>query len=96
MWPLSNQKVRLRILLGCLTDHTRLKCNREQPCEECTKRGDIVSCLYVASSDKNLAMSVESCSETHHTEHELRRLERLVGEAIKLHQDNARHPVGGF
>ena len=96
MWPLSNQKVRLRILLGWFTDHTRLKCNREQPCEECTKRGEKVSCLYVTSTDKNLAMSVESGSETRHTEHELRRLERLVGEAIKLHHDNARHPVRSF
>lgn len=93
---MSNQKVRLRILSGCFTDHTRLKCNREQPCEECTKRGDKISCLYITSTDRNPTLSVESGNEARHTEHELRRLERLVAEAMKHHHENPQSNVGSF
>lgn len=31
-----------------LTSPYRLKCNRSQPCENCVKRGDAISCSYAA------------------------------------------------
>ena len=57
----------------------RLKCNRSQPCENCIKRGDAMSCSYAApGTRKKQASSSSSGSSPDGMQNRIDRLEGLV------------------
>ena len=57
----------------------RLKCNRSQPCENCVKRGDALSCSYAApGSRKKPSGSLSSTNNPGDMQNRIDRLEGLV------------------
>lgn len=57
----------------------RLKCNRSQPCENCVKRGDAMSCSYAApGSRKKQSSSSQSSNSPGDMQNRIDRLEGLV------------------
>lgn len=76
-----------------LTTPNRLRCNRAQPCEQCSTRGDATSCSYVTAANPHSTPGADSGNKTQHTEDQLHFLENLVAEAIKLHQSRTQSPV---
>ena len=74
-------------------DYARLRCNRAQPCEHCTKRGDVASCSYAMTADPQATVSMDSSKKAQHTKDQLHCLEHLVAEAIKLHRGQTQSPV---
>ena len=80
-------------LLSSLADYARLKCNRAQPCEHCSKRGDVASCSYATTADLHTTIGADSSKKAKHTKDQLHCLEHLVAEAINLHHDKTQSPV---
>ena len=59
--------------------HGRLKCNRSQPCENCVKRGDSMSCSYAApGSRKKHSTPSSSSGGSDDMQNRIDRLEGLV------------------
>lgn len=57
----------------------RLKCNRTQPCENCVKRGDAMSCSYAApGSRKKTSVASPSSNNPGDMQNRIDRLEGLV------------------
>ena len=64
---------------GADADVLRLKCNRSQPCENCVKRGDAMSCSYAApGSRKKQSASSQSSNSPDDMQNRIDRLEGLV------------------
>ena len=61
-----------------LTESKRLKCNRTQPCENCVKRGDAMSCSYAAPGSRKKQNSSSSSSSPDGMQDRIDRLEGLV------------------
>jgi hypothetical protein len=62
-----------------LSNSSRLKCNRSNPCENCVKRGDAVSCNYAqASSRKRNSTQQPSLNSPDDMQNRIDRLEGLV------------------
>ncbi|KAF2874685.1 fungal-specific transcription factor domain-containing protein [Massariosphaeria phaeospora] len=71
---------RNRVPLSCgPCRHRKLKCNRGQPCDNCTKRGDAGSCTYAtAGNRKKSASSSGSAATPDDMQNRIDRLEGLV------------------
>ncbi|KAJ5855836.1 uncharacterized protein N7529_009780 [Penicillium soppii] len=71
---------RNRVPLSCAPcRHRKLKCNRSNPCENCVKRGDAVSCNYAqASSRKRNSPQQPSLNSPDDMQNRIDRLEGLV------------------
>ncbi|KAJ5306799.1 hypothetical protein PENANT_c003G08153 [Penicillium antarcticum] len=71
---------RNRVPLSCgPCRHRKLKCNRSNPCENCVKRGDAVSCNYAqASSRKKNSPQQSSSNSPDDMQNRIDRLEGLV------------------
>ena len=60
----------------------RLKCNRSQPCENCVKRGDSMSCSYAAPGSRKKHSSASSSSNG--PDDMQNRIDRLEGLVLSL------------
>ncbi|KAI4231447.1 MAG: hypothetical protein LQ349_005603 [Xanthoria aureola] len=71
---------RNRVPLSCAPCRSRkLKCNRTQPCENCVKRGDAMSCSYAApGSRKKTSVASPSSNNPGDMQNRIDRLEGLV------------------
>jgi hypothetical protein len=71
---------RNRVPLSCgPCRHRKLKCNRGQPCDNCTKRGDTASCTYASPGNrKKSAASASSATSPDDMQNRIDRLEGLV------------------
>ncbi|KAL8909983.1 MAG: hypothetical protein Q9171_004716 [Xanthocarpia ochracea] len=71
---------RNRVPLSCAPCRNRkLKCNRTQPCENCVKRGDAMSCSYAApGSRKKISGASSSSNNPGDMQNRIDRLEGLV------------------
>ncbi|CAO1606326.1 hypothetical protein XANCAGTX0491_009825 [Xanthoria calcicola] len=71
---------RNRVPLSCAPCRNRkLKCNRTQPCENCVKRGDAMSCSYAApGSRKKTSVASPSSNNPGDMQNRIDRLEGLV------------------
>ncbi|KAK5267537.1 hypothetical protein LTR40_014363, partial [Exophiala xenobiotica] len=84
---------RNRIPLSCAPcRHRKLKCNRQQPCDNCTKRGDSSSCAYAAPAARKKGSSSHSASNS--TPDDMQnRIDRLEGLVLSL-MTSGSQPVG--
>ncbi|KAK5467939.1 hypothetical protein LTS15_000912 [Exophiala xenobiotica] len=84
---------RNRIPLSCAPcRHRKLKCNRQQPCDNCTKRGDSTSCAYAAPAARKKGSSSHSASNS--TPDDMQnRIDRLEGLVLSL-MTSGSQPVG--
>ncbi|KIV84956.1 hypothetical protein PV11_00701 [Exophiala sideris] len=80
---------RNRIPLSCAPcRHRKLKCNRQQPCDNCTKRGDSASCAYAAPAAKKKGSQNHSSSNS--TPDDMQnRIDRLEGLVLSLMTNGA-------
>ncbi|KAF1938018.1 hypothetical protein EJ02DRAFT_458217 [Clathrospora elynae] len=71
---------RNRVPLSCgACRHRKLKCNRGHPCDNCTKRGDAVSCTYATPGNrKKSTASTGSATSPDDMQNRIDRLEGLV------------------
>src|ERR1700753_4058894 len=71
---------RNRIPLSCAPcRHRKLKCNRQQPCDNCIKRGDVGTCTYAApAARKKSSISSPSATGPDEMQNRIDRLENLV------------------
>ncbi|KAF2152967.1 hypothetical protein K461DRAFT_277731 [Myriangium duriaei CBS 260.36] len=71
---------RNRIPLSCAPcRHRKLKCNRQHPCDNCTKRGDVASCAYAAPSARKKSGQTSGPNGTpDDMQNRIDRLENLV------------------
>lgn len=81
------------VLSSSVADCARLRCNRAEPCEHCTKRGDGASCSYATLGDLHTHTDVNSGKKIEHAGKQLHCLENLVVEAIKIHNGRTQSPV---
>jgi hypothetical protein len=84
---------RNRIPLSCAPcRHRKLKCNRQSPCDNCTKRGDISSCTYAAPAARKKGSQAQSSANT--TPDDMQnRIDRLEGLVLSL-MTNGSQAVG--
>ncbi|KIW48321.1 uncharacterized protein PV06_00923 [Exophiala oligosperma] len=84
---------RNRIPLSCAPcRHRKLKCNRQQPCDNCTKRGDNSSCTYAAPATRKKGSSSHGASNS--TPDDMQnRIDRLEGLVLSL-MTNGSQSVG--
>ncbi|ETI25721.1 hypothetical protein G647_02495 [Cladophialophora carrionii CBS 160.54] len=84
---------RNRIPLSCAPcRHRKLKCNRQSPCDNCTKRGDTASCTYAApAARKKGSQSQNSANGT--PDDMQNRIDRLEGLVLSL-MTNGSQAVG--
>ncbi|KIX01600.1 uncharacterized protein Z518_09326 [Rhinocladiella mackenziei CBS 650.93] len=75
---------RNRIPLSCAPcRHRKLKCNRQSPCDNCTKRGDSGSCAYAAPAVRKKGSQSQNTSNT--TPDDMQnRIDRLEGLVLSL------------
>ncbi|KIY03630.1 uncharacterized protein Z520_00321 [Fonsecaea multimorphosa CBS 102226] len=72
---------RNRIPLSCAPcRHRKLKCNRQSPCDNCTKRGDTASCTYAAPAARKKGSQSQNAANTtpDDMQNRIDRLESLV------------------
>lgn len=70
---------RNRVPLSCAPcRHRKLKCNRGQPCDNCTKRGDTQSCNYAAPKNRKSAGANIANQSPDDMQNRIDRLEGLV------------------
>lgn len=76
---LSARRTRILNELMGANPTRRLKCNRTQPCENCVKRGDAMSCSYAApGSRKKTSVASPSSNNPGDMQNRIDRLEGLV------------------
>src|SRR3984957_9783330 len=70
---------RNRVPLSCgPCRHRKLKCNRQSPCDNCTKRGDALSCAYAAPAARKKGS--QNHSQSNGTPDDMQnRIDRLEG-----------------
>ncbi|EXJ78104.1 hypothetical protein A1O3_09265 [Capronia epimyces CBS 606.96] len=83
---------RNRIPLSCAPcRHRKLKCNRQSPCDNCTKRGDSASCAYAAPVARKKGSQSHSTSSA--TPDDMQnRIDRLEGLVLSLMTNGAQAP----
>lgn len=75
---------RNRIPLSCAPcRHRKLKCNRQAPCDNCTKRGDSSSCTYAAPSTRKKGNHSHNVTPTAPDDMQ-NRIDRLEGLVLSL------------
>ncbi|EXJ57241.1 hypothetical protein A1O7_07588 [Cladophialophora yegresii CBS 114405] len=84
---------RNRIPLSCAPcRHRKLKCNRQSPCDNCTKRGDTASCTYAAPAARKKGN--HSQNSANGTPDDMQnRIDRLEGLVLSL-MTNGSQAVG--
>lgn len=65
-----------------LTLLSRLKCNRSQPCENCVKRGDAISCSYAAIGTRKKQSTLSHSNNS--ADSMQNRIDRLEGLVLSL------------
>ncbi|KAL8689447.1 MAG: hypothetical protein Q9224_004637 [Gallowayella concinna] len=79
---------RNRVPLSCAPCRNRkLKCNRTQPCENCVKRGDAMSCSYAAPGSRKKGSGASSSSNG--PDDMQNRIDRLEGLVLSLMTNGA-------
>ncbi|OQV09403.1 Fungal Zn2-Cys6 binuclear cluster domain-containing protein [Cladophialophora immunda] len=75
---------RNRIPLSCAPcRHRKLKCNRQSPCDNCTKRGDTASCTYAAPAARKKGSQSQNAANA--TPDDMQnRIDRLEGLVLSL------------
>lgn len=82
---------RNRVPLSCAPcRHRKLKCNRQSPCDNCTKRGDAVSCSYATPSTKKKNNSQNNANQT--PDDMQNRIDRLEGLVLSLMTNGSSAP----
>ncbi|OAP63192.1 hypothetical protein AYL99_02419 [Fonsecaea erecta] len=84
---------RNRIPLSCAPcRHRKLKCNRQSPCDNCTKRGDTASCTYAAPAARKKGSQSQNAANA--TPDDMQnRIDRLEGLVLSL-MTNGSQAVG--
>ncbi|KIW97665.1 uncharacterized protein Z519_01249 [Cladophialophora bantiana CBS 173.52] len=84
---------RNRIPLSCAPcRHRKLKCNRQSPCDNCTKRGDTASCTYAAPAARKKGSQTQNAANA--TPDDMQnRIDRLEGLVLSL-MTNGSQAVG--
>ncbi|EXJ88483.1 hypothetical protein A1O1_05413 [Capronia coronata CBS 617.96] len=83
---------RNRVPLSCAPcRHRKLKCNRQSPCDNCTKRGDSTSCAYAAPVPRKRGSQSQSAANA--TPDDMQnRIDRLEGLVLSLMTNGAQAP----
>lgn len=69
----------MALWLWTCVDTSRLKCNRAQPCDNCTKRGDTPSCTYASPGNrKKNPVGAGTATSPDDMQNRIDRLEGLV------------------
>jgi hypothetical protein len=71
--------------------HRKLKCNRQSPCDNCTKRGDSGSCTYAAPTTKKKGGSSQNNANQNPDDMQ-NRIDRLEGLVLSLMTNGSSAP----
>ncbi|KAM5342546.1 hypothetical protein ACJ41O_013512 [Fusarium nematophilum] len=85
----DNRQKRTRVLLSCAPCRaSKLKCDREQPCGQCSKKGRAAHCAYAPKPEKKRPAKGMSAR--------LKRLEGMVREMMEAEDGGATSAAGAY